>query len=100
MRYRIQRKGNTTKEYNSVYMGTTKQKLKNRTPGQMSNIRNKHTTRTALTVLAIEKNHTPDFYREKILQTEENTNKRLTIEMLYKARTENTINKKSDTAIC
>lgn len=94
--YRINCLGGNGIECPSVYIGTSKQKLKNRLSGHRSDIGSGSTQKTALALHCIEENHKPDLHNVTILQTERHQNKRMLLEMLHIVNTENAVNRRSD----
>lgn len=78
------------------YVGQTSQWLSNRLALHKSDITTKR-DRCALAEHILINNHRVDWDNVKILDKEQQTNKRLILEMYHINRTENTINKKSDT---
>lgn len=80
----------------SRYVGQTSQWVTNRLALHKSDIANKR-DRCALAEHVLKNNHQVDWESIKILEKEQNTNKRLILEMYQINKTENTINKKSDT---
>ena len=103
--YEIACKGGDNNSCNMVYVGTTKSKLKTRISGHKSDYKcrtNISTQKTALTSHCAQFSHTPDFDNVKILQQENNYNKRFVLEMLHiiNTPTEKRMNFKTDTDGC
>ena len=82
--------------YNSNYIGTTKQYLKNRISQHKSSIKITNSNKTALSEHCINLDHTFDFDNTKILCKENNQYKRYILEMLYIKNSKNSINFKTD----
>lgn len=100
--YQIECEGNNNEKCGKLYVGTTKNRLKTRMSAHKSNIKCRNENETQKTALAEHcrrNNHTPNFENIKILQTESNYNRRLTLEMLHinNLPTTKRINYKSDT---
>ncbi|XP_055844699.1 uncharacterized protein LOC129911064 [Episyrphus balteatus] len=86
--------GNNT--CSKVYIGTSKQKLKNRISGHKSDVRTGNSQKTALAMHCLEEDHRPDFDNVKILQQENHYSKRMLLEMLHIQKNENVVNRRSD----
>lgn len=80
----------------NIYVGQTSQWLKSRISLHKSDITRKR-DRCALASHVINNNHTIDWDGVQVLEVEQNTSKRLILEMYHISRIDNTINKKSDT---
>ncbi|XP_067634760.1 uncharacterized protein, partial [Eurosta solidaginis] len=103
--YQIPCKGSGREPCKSVYVGTTKLKLKSRLSQHKSDFKYCHTTdnpKTALMAHCSSSGHSPNFDDAKILQQERNYNKRFTLEMLHIVNTPSNIrlNFKSDSSDC
>lgn len=94
--YKVKCLGDGLTPCSSVYVGTTKQKLRNRMAGHRSDINSGSSQKTALAMHCIEESHRPDFKNVGILQTEKHYNKRMLLEMLHIKNAENSINRRSD----
>ena len=94
--YKINCNGNTDEECNQIYIGTTKQKLKNRLAGHKSDIKSSAPQKTALASHCIQHNHSPNFESVQVLQREEHHNKRMIIETLHIINADNTMNRRTD----
>ncbi|XP_067618087.1 uncharacterized protein [Eurosta solidaginis] len=79
--YEIQCKGKQGESCNKVYIGTTKRSLETRVNEHKSDAKNNKYT-TALSQHLIENNHTADFNNTKILDVENRTRRRMTLEGL------------------
>lgn len=97
--YQITCNGNNTENCDMKYVGTTKSKLKTRISGHKSNVKSQDSTKTALSAHCASRKHTPNFATTKILQQENNYNKRFTLEMLHISNTprDKRLNFKTDT---
>lgn len=83
--YKIGCNGNETTKCDMVYIGTTKNKLKTRLAGHKSDIKlryNNFTPKTALMTHCAERNHYPDLEGVRVIESERNYSKRMTLEML------------------
>lgn len=85
------------KNCNGVYIGQTKQYLKNRIKGHESNLRGNNADKTALSKHAMEEGHSFDFANTRILKTEKHLRKRTFLEMVYIKRNKTAINYRTDT---
>ncbi|XP_055838218.1 uncharacterized protein LOC129906454 [Episyrphus balteatus] len=94
--YKIKCAGGSETDCSSVYVGTSKQKLRNRLSGHRSDINNGGSQKTALALHCIEKNHKPNFDDVTILEVERHHNKRMLLEMLHINNTDNAVNRRSD----
>ncbi|XP_075163330.1 uncharacterized protein LOC142235965 [Haematobia irritans] len=100
--YEIPCEGNSVEKCKMVYIGTTKNKLKTRISGHKSDIKtrsNSKLQKTALAAHCATTKHQPNFNDVRILQQENNTNKRYTLEMLHinNVPTKRRMNYKTDT---
>lgn len=99
--YKIKCNGDGTEPCDKYYIGTTKNKLKTRISGHRSDIKlrnNNLTQKTALATHCATTNHDADLENVRVLESESNYNKRLTMEMLHILNTPTTqrINYKTD----
>ena len=94
--YKINCNGNADEECNQIYIGTTKQKLKNRLAGHKSDIKSNAPQKTALASHCTQHNHSPNFESVQVLQREEHQNKRMIIETLHIINADNTMNRRTD----
>lgn len=86
------------KNCSGVYIGQTKQWLKSRLSGHKSNCKNiVNFNKTALSMHHFEKGHNFDFENVKILDNNQNKEKRNFLEMLHIKTTPNTVNFRTDT---
>lgn len=84
--YEIKCDGNAVEKCEKVYVGTTKNKLKTRLSGHKSDIKLRNNNLLQKTALANHckcTNHSPNLENVRILQSENNYNKRMTSEMLH-----------------
>ncbi|XP_070066125.1 uncharacterized protein [Drosophila virilis] len=103
--YQIPCGGDNNNKCNSVYIGTTKSKLKTRISQHKSDFKLRHQNniqKTARMTHCIRSNHTPNFDETTILQQEQHYNKRHTLEMLHiiNTPTYKRLNYKTDTENC
>lgn len=80
---------------NGIYIGTTKQYLKKRIAQHKNSIKN-NTNKTALSEHALNLFHNFDFNNVKILDKENNENKRYILEMLHIKTNNTSVNYKTD----
>lgn len=100
--YKIPCAGDGINICTKVYVGTTKNKLKTRLAGHKSDLKCRTNTtiqKTALADHCAMSTHTPNYDITQILQTENNYNRRLILEMLHinNVATERRMNTKRDT---
>lgn len=100
--YSIECDGTKDEKCGKIYVGTTKNKLKTRISGHKSDIKLRSQNNIQKTALAEHcklNNHIPNFDKIRVLQAENNYNRRLTLEMLHinNIPTNKKINYKSDT---
>ncbi|XP_067623524.1 uncharacterized protein [Eurosta solidaginis] len=84
--YKIPCNGKTDEPCNSIYVGTTKGKLKTRLSQHKSDYKQSHNTnfhKTALMSHCKSTGHSPNFDRATILEQEQHYGKRFTLEMLH-----------------
>lgn len=81
---------------NKIYIGQTKQLLKNRLNQHKLAISQHKKNNTALSNHALENFHTFDFKNTKIIHKENNISKRLFLEMCYIKNNDKTINYQTD----
>lgn len=94
--YQINCKGNNNQSCDKIYIGQTKRALKTRIAEHKEDTKKEKTT-TALAQHMMTHKHQPDFDRVRILDTERNNNKRLTLESLrIQQNKENAMNTKED----
>lgn len=103
--YEIKCKGDGNSNCNKVYIGTTKNKLKNRLAGHKSDIKLRSrnlTQKTALAEHCAAYKHEPDLERVRVIDSETNYRKRMTLETLHIINTTTTkrMNYKADTEGC
>lgn len=100
--YKIKCNGNENEKCQKYYIGTTKNKLKTRLSGHKSDIKNRSsitTQKTALSTHCATEQHHPELERVRVLQCENNYQKRLMLETLHimNTPTSQRINYKTDT---
>ena len=94
--YEITCKGNENEDCKQVYIGTTKRSLEKRMTEHKADIRNRRMS-TALSQHMMENNHTPDIENVRIIDRENNTNRRYTLESLRIQQKQNiSMNTKED----
>lgn len=84
--YKIKCRGDNSSTCEQIYIGTTKNKLKTRIAGHRSDIRSRDSRsnfKTALATHCARERHTPDFDEIEIVESEQNYNKRMMLEMLH-----------------
>ncbi|XP_017466333.1 PREDICTED: uncharacterized protein LOC108359145 [Rhagoletis zephyria] len=99
--YQIPCNGKENEPCDSIYVGTTKGKLKSRLSQHKSDYKYCHQNnnqKTALMAHCTKNSHTPNFDRAIVLQQEQHYSKRFTLEMLHiiNTPTNNRMNYKSD----
>ncbi|XP_067616604.1 uncharacterized protein [Eurosta solidaginis] len=99
--YKIPCKGKVEEACNSIYVGTTKSKLKTRLSQHKSDLKQCHQQnnhKTALMAHCAASGHIPNFDETKIMQQEQHYSKRFTLEMLHiiNVPTNTRLNFKSD----
>lgn len=94
--YEIPCNGNSDETCGQIYIGTTKRSLETRMTEHKADIRNRRMS-TALSQHMMENNHTPDIENVRIIDKENNTNKRYTLESLRIQQKQNiSMNTKED----
>ncbi|XP_067636855.1 uncharacterized protein [Eurosta solidaginis] len=84
--YKIPCNGNNYEACRSIYVGTTKSKLKTRIAQHKSDMKHCHNLnnqKTALTAHCASSGHCPNFEKASVLQQQNHYRKRLTLEMLH-----------------